>query len=245
MIVRKSSKGLHIIYQAAHGLLAGKIAHELKLDYRSDRWLDTLIAIVEHDDHQLDFKEKKYLSELGIPMDFTENETSVDKILKRAERVIGQAKSKSLWTAMLVSFHLDFLYGDLRQENEKARQFLKSQDTFRNDTISHFGIGKKKAEAVYELLRFCDRCSLILCKDEIPDGHRKLEINTAIAQKTYFIREKGNGKISVEPWCFEKSEFTVSVEETLVERPKFKNQKEFHDVLEKSERTALSWNFEQ
>lgn len=109
MIVRKSSKGLHIVYQAAHGLLAGKIAQELKLDYRTDPWLDTLIAIIEHDDHQLDFEEKKYLSDLGIPLDFAENQISIEKILERAERVIGQAKSKSIWTAMLVSFHLDFL----------------------------------------------------------------------------------------------------------------------------------------
>ncbi len=245
MIVRKSSKGLHIIYQAAHGLLAGKIAQALKLDYRTDRWLDTLIAIVEHDDHQLDFEEKKYLSDLGIPLDFTEGDVSTDKILKRAERVVRQAKSKSLWTAMLVSFHLDFLYGNFREESKKATQFLESQDTFRNEMISHFGISQTKAESVYELLRFCDRCSLILCKDEIPGNHRKLEINTSIKQKTYFIREKENGKISVNPWCFEASEFKVSVEETLLEQPKFKNQKEFQAILENTDRSYRSWSFER
>lgn len=245
MIVRKSSKGLHIVYQAAHGLLAGKIAQELKLDYRTDPWLDTLIAIIEHDDHQLDFEEKKYLSDLGIPLDFAENQISIEKILKRAERVIGQAKSKSIWTAMLVSFHLNFLYGKLRDESQKAKQFLEGQDAFRKETISHFGIAQKKAESVYELLRFCDRCSLILCKDEIPGGHRKLEINTSIDQKTYFIWEKENGKISVAPWCFEKSEFEVNVEETIVGQPKFKNEKEFRIVLESTERDTRSWKFEE
>jgi hypothetical protein len=66
MIVRKTHRGLHVIFQASHGLLAGKIAEQLKIKYRPSLWLDTLVAIVEHDDQQLDFKENNYLSELGI-----------------------------------------------------------------------------------------------------------------------------------------------------------------------------------
>ena len=59
MIVRKSSEGFHIIYQAAHGLLAGKIAQELKHKFRPPYWLETLVAVIEHDDQQLNFEEKK------------------------------------------------------------------------------------------------------------------------------------------------------------------------------------------
>jgi hypothetical protein len=59
MIVKKSSEGLHIIWQSTHGLLAGKIAEQLKIKLRPKLWLETLVAIVEHDDQQLDFDEKK------------------------------------------------------------------------------------------------------------------------------------------------------------------------------------------
>ncbi|MFS4446532.1 DUF3891 family protein [Maribacter sp. 2307UL18-2] len=243
MIIRKSEKGLHIVYQASHGLLAGKIAQELKKEYRPKLWLDTLVAVVEHDDHQLDFDEKNYLSDLGMPLDFTEDTVSTTKVLKRAKRVIGQAKSKSLWMALLVSFHLEFLYGHLREESQGAKTFLDDQTKFRNDTMSHLGMGKKEAENAYELLRFCDRCSLILCKDEIPDSGRKIEINTSIENKTYFLLRKENACLTVEPWCFETNEFEVSIEETIIEQTKFKNQEEFKKVLEATERSRLIWKF--
>jgi hypothetical protein len=124
MIVKKSSEGLHIIWQSTHGLLAGKIAEQLKIKLRPKLWLETLVAIVEHDDQQLDFDEKNYLSDVGMPLDFTEDTVNVTKVLKRAKRVFRQAKSKSLWTALLVSFHLEFLYADLVKSSKNAKVFL-------------------------------------------------------------------------------------------------------------------------
>ena len=85
MIVRKSKYGLHILFHEAHGLLAAKIANEIKHDLRPIHWFDTLISICEHDDQQLNLDEKNYLSELGVPLDFTEDTGTVDEILKRIE----------------------------------------------------------------------------------------------------------------------------------------------------------------
>ena len=231
MIVRKSSEGLHIIYQAAHGLLAGKIAVELKLKFRPSQWLETLIAVIEHDDQQLDFEEKKYLSALGMPLDFMDNSATVKQVLLRCERVIIHARSKSLWSAMLVSYHLDFLYGDLREKHATAKRFLESQDGFRSECRKHFGLTEPKAEAHYEILRFCDRCSLILSKKEVPSLGRKLEINKSLDGKTYNIFYNEDASINVSPWCFEQDEFKVSIEEILVDKIQFQNQLEFRDYL--------------
>jgi hypothetical protein len=245
MIVRKTHKGLHVIFQASHGLLAGKIAEQLMVKYRPTLWLETLVAVVEHDDQQFDYKEKNYLSELGIPMDFTEDPENPMKAIKRAQRVFDQAKSKSLWIALLVSFHLDFLYDSLREKSVKAKQFLDEQKAFRKETVSFFGMDEEKAASHYALVRFCDRCSLILCKDEVPDSERKLEINTSIDGKTYFIYCQKNGNLTVTPWCFEADSFEMSIEETILEQTKFKNQQELKDVLEATPRRIVTWRFEK
>lgn len=245
MIVRKTHQGLHIIFQASHGLLAGKIADQLMIKYRPLLWLETLVAVIEHDDQQLNFKENNYLSELGIPLDFTEDSGSVIKSIKRAKRVLEHAKSKSLWTALLVSFHLDFLFESLREKSVKANQFLDEQKAFRQETASYFGIDEDKALSHGAILRFCDRCSLILCKDEVPDGERKLEINTSIDGKTYFIYRRKNGNLSITPWCFEVDSFELSTEETVLEQTKYKSQKEFKDVLEAAPRRNMTWKFEK
>jgi hypothetical protein len=245
MIVRKTHQGLHVIYQASHGLLAGKIAEQLKIKYRPQLWLETLIAVVEHDDQQLDFKEKNYLSELGIPLDFTEDSESPATSIERAKRVFDHAKSKSLWTALLVSFHLDFLYESLREESAKAAEFLDAQKAFRKETVSFFGIDEEKAASHYAILKFCDRCSLILCKDEVPDAERKLEINNSIDGKSHFISSKKDGNLTVNPWCFEADSFEVSIEETVLEQTKYKNQQELKDVLEATPRRMLKWRFEK
>lgn len=245
MIVNKSSKGLHVIYQASHGLLAGKIAEQVMIKYRPVQWLETLVAVVEHDDQQLGYDEKNYLSKHGMPLDFSEDSVSVSKVLKRAKRVFHHAKGKSLWTALLVSFHLDFLYDSLRGKSIKAKRFLDAQKIFRKETISYFGINESEAASHYQLLRFCDRCSLILCKDEIPDAERKIEINTSLDGKNYFIHRKKNEKLSITPWCFEANSFELSIEETILEQTKFKNQKQLRDVLEASQRNILIWEFEK
>ena len=231
MIVRKSSEGLHVVYQAAHGLLAGKIADELDYKFRPSLWLETLVAVIEHDDQQLDFTEKKYLSAHGMPMDFTDNSATTKQVLIRCERVVRQARSKSLWSAMLVSYHLDFLYGNLRDKHASAKKFLESQDGFRKECRKHFDLTIAKAESIYQILRFCDRCSLILCKDEIPLQGRKLEINNSLGEKTYMIFYNEDNTINITPWCFQKDEFKISLDEILVEKTQFKNQPEFRDYL--------------
>ncbi len=243
MIVRSSSEGIHIIYQAAHGLLAGKIGQELQIRLRPTLWFETLVAIVEHDDQQLNFKEKRYVSEVGLPMDFTEYDVRVQDSILRAKRVIKQAKSKSLWTALLVSYHLDFLYGSLGKKFKEAERFLRDQQLFRKKVLSHFGISNDRAKAAYDLLRFCDRCSLVLCKDEIPDAGREVEINTSIENETYYLKKSENNELTVAPWCFQKSSFELTVEETVLKTTQFKSQLAFKKYLRNQERRSLIWKF--
>jgi len=121
MIVKKSKHGLHIILHAAHGLLAGK--HNL----RPINWFETLVAICEHDDHQLNLDQKDYLSPLGVPLDFTEDSGTVNEVLKRMQRIIRTSINKSSWVSLLISYHLDFLYSDLKMKSKKIDTFLENE----------------------------------------------------------------------------------------------------------------------
>ncbi|AKP54157.1 DUF3891 family protein [Cyclobacterium amurskyense] len=245
MIVKKSPQGHHIIYQAAHGLLAGKIAQQLKRKYRPKLWLETLIAIVEHDDLQLNFKDNNYLSDIGMPKDFTEDKQNSSMILKRLKRIMSHANSKSSWTTLLVSFHIEYLYRSVKDQSKGLKDFLKNQEQLRNKILKEHNTSKTEAYSIYQVLLFCDRLSLILCKNEIPDAGRKIEINTSIDNKTYFLHQKDNGIVTVEPWCFEQNKFEISIEEIILKQTKFNDQNELKEALEAANKSKISWNIEK
>lgn len=234
MIVKNTEKGWEIIYHYAHGLLAGQVAQQLKHSLRPKLWVETLTAIVEHDDHQLNFDEKNYLNAVGNPLDFTEDKLGVGEILERSTRVMNQASNKSGWIALLISMHINFLFGDLKEENASLKAFFDQQEKLRQRLRKRYGLSKKEASTYYEILRFCDRCSLILCENEIPDGERKLEINTGIADKPHFISNKSK-KITVTPWCFEKDTFELNVEVHHLNKATFKDNMELKKELDEGE----------
>jgi hypothetical protein len=54
MIVNYTEAGWEVITQRAHGLLAAQIAGQWKHIVRTGRWTETLLAIAEHDDAQVE-----------------------------------------------------------------------------------------------------------------------------------------------------------------------------------------------
>lgn len=241
MIVRKSKFGLHIILHEAHGLLAGKIANEIQHDLRPINWFETLISICEHDDRQLNFDEKDYLSKLGVPLDFTEDSGTATEVLKRMQRVVLMAIRKSSWVRLIISYHLEFLYSDLKSHSKKIDSFLKNEEKERSLVLKNYGISETIGNQVYQFLIFCDRLSLILCKDETPTEGRSLEINKSIENERYMIKRGKEDKLIISPWIFEKDEFEVTVEERLLEQTTFKSSKEFEEKLMNTTPSIISW----
>ena len=231
MIVNKSIKGIHIILHEAHGLLAGKIANEIEVKYRPIHWFETLIAVSEHDDRQLNFKEKDYLSDIGVPIDFTEDKSSVQEVLERMLRILKSSGNKSLWVKLLISYHLEFIYSELKKDSRLIANFFVEEEKTRREILKQFKISDKQARKYYEFLRFCDRLSLILCKDETPDCNRLLEINTSINGVTYFIKKTEKDELIIDPWIFQSNKFEVSVEERILKETTFKSSSQFESVL--------------
>ncbi len=243
MIVKHTNEGWEIIFQYAHGLLAGQIASQLRHDLRPKLWVETVTAIVEHDDNQLDFDEKSYLTDVGTPLHFTEDESDADKTLEQAKRVVESARYKSGWIALLISMHLDNLYSEMAKEHTEFKSFLDEQHKWRKELRKRYKINEKQAKTYYQILLFCDRCSLILCQEQIPSLGRTLEINQTIEGKTYFIKANEQNSLTIEPWCFQDDSFTVSVEVRKIQQVKFESNKEFEKALRNCPLELKEWKF--
>lgn len=241
MIVNAKNEGWEIFSHSGHGLLAGKIANEIQDGYKNDNWVATLAAIIEHDDRQLNFGEKNYLTKTGAPRDFLLDTRSVSEIVKRSKRLLNQAEEKSTWIAMLIIQHLKFIYEEDAKEKKTIFNFLKELEKTQHQFIKEHGLTKAEVDAIYQVMVFADRCSLILCQDEIPTKNRALEINTSIDGKKFWIKEKESSEIQIEPWIFEKDSFTLSAEYKLLKKNSFSSNNEFKTLLKESPVQIKKW----
>ncbi len=245
MIVNHHEKGWKIISHYTHGLLTGKFARQLQLNLRPEPWLDILTGIIEHDDYLVDFEKGDYLTENGSPKDFTMSEGSDSDSLDHAQRVYSNANQKSQLTGLLVGRHLDFLYRDLGKEFPPMDEFLKTVRTNAKTQRKLYGFSKKGENDAYDLMRFCDRCSLIICQNEVPITGRKLEINKTIGNKRYYIYRNDNHKYTIEPWPFESHSFDVEYEFRMLTQPIFKTPKELKRAIERATVELASVGFKK
>ena len=243
MLINFIDKGLEVISHPAHGLLSGKIAQKINSEYRLENWLETLVAIVEHDDEQLSPKQKNCISKIGMPLDFLNNSVPVEKSLEHAKAVFDKVLLKSSWAAMVLSHHLEFLYEDTAQESKDFKEFLAEMKQFRKVMYSLHRVHQNEVEEIYQIMVFSDRLSLILCQNKIPQLGRELEINESIDGVKYFVSKLDNGAITVRPWIFENDNFEISVDARLLKEIKFKNEKHFTNTLTAAPIYLKSWKF--
>lgn len=245
MIVEHQNKGWRIVSHYAHGLLAGKLANALRLDLRPSQWIDVLTAIIEHDDHLLDFGEQNYLTEIGTPLDYRMSSGTDEEILEHAERVYKNALQKSQMVGMLIGRHLVFLNTDLAKQYAPMKRFITMVEDRSKVQRRIYGLNKKKENSIYDIMRFCDRCSLILCQNQVPTIGRKLEINATIDNKTYFIHRGSEDNLSIEPWPFEETKFVMNYEYKILSESSFGSNTELENVLSKADIHLDVLNFEK
>lgn len=231
MIVKHHAKGWEIISQYAHGLLSGKIASQLKKEMISEHWVDVLTGIIEHDDHLMDFDEQSYVTESGTPKDFMMEQGTDQDSLEHAKRVFSNAMQKSQLVALMVGRHLEFLYENLAKEYGPMKEFLEYVAKLRKKQRKLYSLRKKNENDLYDIMLFCDRCSLILCQDEVPETGRKLEINHTIDDKTYYIMKTDRDAMKIEPWPFQKEIFSLDFEYRHIDKITFKNNAELEQAI--------------
>lgn len=237
MIVRLIENGWEIIYHRAHALLAAQLAgHWCKTDV-PDRFYETLAAISHHDDLEREWEEDQ-LTEAGAPLDFTLDRKSS---IQQLTRLIEGAEYRGRWVALLTSMHVSFLNEAKRGQSNEWDTFLdhlkQQQQVWQED----LGIPMDDVEKTYTFMRWCDRCSLILCQHQLPANERALEITKGPDGKRYEVMQHSNGLVSITPWPFAKDKFTVQVEATYLKEVTFDSNDALRQALKAGERKDIEW----
>lgn len=161
MIVNYTEKGWQIVTQRAHGILAAQLAAQWKVSERPDRWVETLLAIAEHDDAEVELGGENLLTGTGGPLNFDMKEFD----LEHCEKLSMLTITKNKYIALLTSLHMEFLYHEDAETNIKAKTFLKEQAVFRKRWTQELNLTEKKVLRIYDLVEWCDACSLLLCEE--------------------------------------------------------------------------------
>ncbi len=74
MIVTYTEGGFHVVTQRSHGVLAAQNAAQWKNPSIEDRWVETLLAIAEHDDAEVEPDGEAVLTKQGGPLYFNMKE---------------------------------------------------------------------------------------------------------------------------------------------------------------------------
>ncbi|GAA4003180.1 hypothetical protein GCM10022408_13380 [Hymenobacter fastidiosus] len=242
MIVNPTKAGWQIIYQQAHALLAAQLAWHWPPFGPTDRWVSILAAIAQHDDEQKHWDGHYGLTPAGAPADFTLQEFS----LEQAQGVMRAARFQGRWRSLLTSMHLSVLYESLRGQQKSTDEFLDKQLASQGAWRKQLKVTTKEAQQAYDLMHWCDRLSLILCRRELPEMSRALEIYTGLNGQRYDVtRPTTDGPIVVAPWPFQEKRFTVSVEATALSQLQFRHDAELAAALQGAPIETLTWDFQQ
>ncbi|WP_428331735.1 DUF3891 family protein [Mucilaginibacter sp.] len=241
MIVNYNSNGWELITQRAHGLLAAQLAAQWRHRDRTERWIETLMAIAEHDDAQTELEQDTLLTPQGGPLDFRMKKFDLNHCIRTGERSL----SKSRYIALLCSMHLDFVFGKNCAGHAEGIQFLKAQQRLRAQWRKELEMTKDQAEFDYHLLEWCDALSLLLCQEDSQPEERRIEISGGPDHRPYVMMKSSSNILTVEPWPFEHPEFEVYVETRTLSKLCFKNDNEFRRVFVTSPVKTKRWNFKK
>ncbi|WP_191906449.1 DUF3891 family protein [Hymenobacter baengnokdamensis] len=237
--------GWQVIYQQAHALLAAQLAWAWPAFLPADRWVGLLAAIMQHDDEQAAWHGRgghHGLTPAGAPANFTQVAFS----LEQATGVLHAARFQGRWRSLLTSLHLSTLYEPLRGSNPATTAFLDELRASQSRWLKELHLTKTQARQAYDLLHWCDRLSLILCRQELPEMGRELEIYRAplAAGRAahYVCQPDGPGTaVVVRPWPFACKQLAVSVEAQQLHQLQFNDDAELAAALRQAPTKTLSW----
>ncbi len=229
MIVKNTNEGWRIITQTNHAFLATQIAQALKENFRTEYWLETLLAISNHETLETDFNSGERINNLNLPIDFREATSSKKELYSKIESMVRKASNRSIIVGALIAEHLLFLH---KPDINKKSIISLCEDTIKNAKSLH-KIDDTTFKKMYGVVRFCDRLSLMICTEELPDLDRKFEINDSLDIGKVFLYLKDKS-IKVTPWPFQKETCSIYIEHKLLTKSHFKDDNDFINVFQKS-----------
>jgi hypothetical protein len=240
MIVTKNPEGWNIFFHRTHALLAFKIGINIKQSY----WpiprfrLDGLSAITGHDDFQPDWNKRDNLTKAGAPLDFRQPSSMA---LKEVNLMINRSLYKSAFMTLMISMHCRSIYKD--QKGQEIEKFMDEQEALCKSIIKHLEINLADACGCYQVLRFCDELSLMLCQGDMPKQGRKIQLEKLPGIRENFIRKDDEGILRLDQWCFETPEFTISSEYYSTKKLRYNSDHELISELSLGSPNFINFEF--
>ena len=241
MIVNSTPAGWQIIYQQAHALLASQLAWHWPNMLPPDRWVGLLAAIAQHDDEQDAWRGRgghHGLTAAGAPANFTHKESS----LEQATGVLAAARFQGRWRSLLTSLHLSCLYEGLRGQSDEVTTFLNYLLVRQQEWRRGLKLTKAEAQQAYDLLYWCDRLSLILCRHEIPEMGRAVEIFRGPDGTMHTLTQPdAAGPVIISPWPFRDKAVVASVEASVLTQLQYEDDAELAAALRVAPIKVVQW----
>ncbi len=241
MIVTQTDTGWQVIHQQAHGLLAVQAAIHWQADKRPKYWIETLVALTEHDDGQDPWEGRNHLTTAGAPLHFQ----ILDYSVEQCRNMISIALEKSRWNALMLSMHTSFLYEEKRGTDKALDEFLDQQIDNQKKWRKQYGVTKAEAQYAYDFVQWFDALSLILCLNQVPPEGRRLEVSVGPDGVSYYILQNPNGSLCVDPWPFDVSEFSAHIETFGLSQLVFNDDTELYNALQDAPVSIKEWQFSQ
>lgn len=226
MIVTYKENGWQIVTQRSHGILAAQLAAHWQVKDRPKRWIETLLAIAEHDDAEAELDGENLVTVTGGPLNFDMKVFD----LQHCEKLSMFTQTKNRYIALLTSLHMEFLYRKDAIHDFKAKKFLKEQATLRKKWRKDLQLTETETLRIYDLMEWCDACSLLLCQCKLQPESRKLEISMGPDKKIYHLIQTSDDSITIEPWPFETKNFLISFEYRISKKLQFESSADFRKI---------------
>jgi hypothetical protein len=241
MIVNYTEHGWEIITQRNHGLLAAQLASHWRKADRSARWVETLIAIAEHDDAQVEMERNDLLTEQGGPVNFKMKKFN----LEHCRRTLEFSISKGRYIALLCSMHMNFVYGHFGRDNPEIKHFFSEQAKLIEQWMDQLQLKDAEAKKDYSLLEWCDALSLLICQHENQPEAREIEISHGPDNKPYKLIQYKPAELTVVPWPFEHNRFEVYFEWRLLPKLVFDDCDDFKSEFKKATVEQKVWTLKK
>jgi hypothetical protein len=241
MIVNYKEDGWQIITQRAHGLLAAQVAMHWQSKDRPARWMETLLAIAEHDDAEVELEGKNLLTKQGGPLNFAMRSFEAE----HAERLSKFSIAKSRYIALLTSMHMEFLYNKEEKTNSLVAQFLERQRKLQATWRLELQMEEEAVKKIYSFMEWCDAFSLLICQSQMQPEQRSVEVSQGPEGNKYQLYQVDQNKLTVDPWPFETSSFIISFESRLINQLQFKDANQFREAFNKAKVDETTWQLEQ
>ena len=243
MIVNSLKDGWEVIYQRSHANLAAILVAAWQPEPQVPRRTELIIATAQHDDQEMFWNEMSHLTDIGAPLDFTQN--SLDATRHQSKMVIDNGYRQGLWIGLLISCHISFLMEPLRGQNNALDSFLDEQRDNQKQWREQLGYSPETVDAAYALLRWADRMSLILCRRELPERQRWLDVAPCPDGEMVRVMQREDDTIVIDPWIFTGDELHVSVEVRRLRQLQFEDDTQFQQALDSAEIETREWCFKQ